>query len=110
MPDKANDPLPKAPDLRETAEAIARGRELPRKPSGCGTRRIGRSKAFRPPLSRQIAPSTTRTRSWATCRRAVRLLPRQHLRATQRHDTKCGDAESTVRFRHDGDSRTRPLA
>ncbi len=28
MPDKANDPLPQAPDLRETAEAIARGREL----------------------------------------------------------------------------------
>jgi len=28
MPDKANDPLPKAPDLRETADAIARGREL----------------------------------------------------------------------------------
>ena len=28
MPDKANDPLPKAPDLSETAEAIARGREL----------------------------------------------------------------------------------
>ena len=28
MPDRANDPLPEAPDLRETAEAIARGREL----------------------------------------------------------------------------------
>ena len=28
MPDKANDPLPKTPDLRETADAIARGREL----------------------------------------------------------------------------------
>ena len=26
MPDKANDPLPEAPDLSETAEAIARGR------------------------------------------------------------------------------------
>ena len=28
MPDKANGPLPKTPDLSETAEAIARGREL----------------------------------------------------------------------------------
>src|SRR4051794_17557309 len=28
MPDRANDPLPATPDLRETAEAIARGREL----------------------------------------------------------------------------------
>ena len=28
MPDKANDPLPEAPDLNETAEAIARGRKL----------------------------------------------------------------------------------
>ena len=28
MPDRANDPLPKPPDLSETAEAIARGREL----------------------------------------------------------------------------------
>ena len=28
MPDRANKPLPKAPDLSETAEAIARGREL----------------------------------------------------------------------------------
>ena len=28
MPDRANDPLPETPDLRETAEAIARGREL----------------------------------------------------------------------------------
>ena len=28
MPDRANDPLPKAPDLSETAQAIARGREL----------------------------------------------------------------------------------
>ena len=28
MSDKANDPLPKAPDLNETADAIARGREL----------------------------------------------------------------------------------
>jgi hypothetical protein len=28
MPDKANDPLPKDPDLSGTAEAIARGREL----------------------------------------------------------------------------------
>ena len=28
MPDRANDLLPETPDLRETAEAIARGREL----------------------------------------------------------------------------------
>jgi hypothetical protein len=28
MPDKANEPLPKAPELSETAQAIARGREL----------------------------------------------------------------------------------
>jgi hypothetical protein len=28
MLDKANDPLPIAPDLSETADAIARGREL----------------------------------------------------------------------------------
>ena len=28
MPDKANGPLPKAPDLSETAEALVRGREL----------------------------------------------------------------------------------
>ena len=28
MPDRANDPLPEAPDLSETAQAIARGREL----------------------------------------------------------------------------------
>ena len=28
MPDKANDQLPETPDLSETAEAIARGREL----------------------------------------------------------------------------------
>jgi len=28
MPDNANEPLPKAPDLREPADAIARGREL----------------------------------------------------------------------------------
>ena len=28
MPDRADDPLPKAPNLSETAEAIARGREL----------------------------------------------------------------------------------
>jgi len=28
MPDRANDLLPEIPDLRETAEAIARGREL----------------------------------------------------------------------------------
>jgi hypothetical protein len=28
MPDKANNPLPEAPDLNETASAIARGREL----------------------------------------------------------------------------------
>jgi len=28
MPDRANDPLPKAPDLSEKAGAIARGREL----------------------------------------------------------------------------------
>jgi hypothetical protein len=28
MADKANDPLPDAPDLSEVAEAIARGREL----------------------------------------------------------------------------------
>ena len=28
MPDKANDPLLEAPDLNETASAIARGREL----------------------------------------------------------------------------------
>ncbi len=28
MPDKANDLLPEAPDLSETAQAIARGREL----------------------------------------------------------------------------------
>ena len=28
MPDRANDPLPKAPDLNETADALARGREL----------------------------------------------------------------------------------
>ena len=28
MPDKANDPLPKAPDLSEAAQAIARGRVL----------------------------------------------------------------------------------
>jgi hypothetical protein len=28
MPDRPNDPLPKAPELNETVEAIARGREL----------------------------------------------------------------------------------
>ena len=28
MPDEANGPLPEAPDLRESAEAIGRGREL----------------------------------------------------------------------------------
>jgi hypothetical protein len=28
MPDRANDLLPETPDLRETAQAIARGREL----------------------------------------------------------------------------------
>ena len=28
MPDRANDLLPETPDLRETADAIARGREL----------------------------------------------------------------------------------
>jgi ElaB/YqjD/DUF883 family membrane-anchored ribosome-binding protein len=28
MPDKANDPLPITPDLSETADALARGREL----------------------------------------------------------------------------------
>ena len=28
MPDRPNDPLPKAPELSETVEAIARGREL----------------------------------------------------------------------------------
>jgi hypothetical protein len=28
MPDKANEPLPKAPELSETTQAIARGREL----------------------------------------------------------------------------------
>ena len=28
MPDKANDPLPDAPELCEAAEAVARGREL----------------------------------------------------------------------------------
>ena len=28
MPDKANGPFPKAPDLSETADGIARGREL----------------------------------------------------------------------------------
>ena len=31
MPDRAKDPLPKAPDLSETTEAIARGRELVKK-------------------------------------------------------------------------------
>ena len=28
MPDRANDPLPETPELDETAQAIARGREL----------------------------------------------------------------------------------
>ena len=28
MPDRANDPLPETPDLREAAQALAQGREL----------------------------------------------------------------------------------
>jgi hypothetical protein len=103
MPDKANDPLPKAPDLSEAAQAIARGGSLLKRPSGYVKRRISRSKVFNPPSSKRIALSIARTSSWATRRRAVHLRPRQSLRTTRRHDTNCAlesdarrDAESTV--------------
>ena len=87
MPDRANDPLPEAPDLSETAQAIARGRDLSSKPVGWAKRRTGRSKRFRPPSSRQIASSTARTSSWVIGRRAARPPPQDRLRK-KGHDTE----------------------
>jgi hypothetical protein len=51
MPDRANDPLPKAPDLSETAQAIARGRELVKEAQRL--RRLGEM----PPTNRACAAS-----------------------------------------------------
>ena len=52
MPDKANDPLPRAPELNETEEAIARGRELVKQAQRLGEqadRQIEEAWADRPP-------------------------------------------------------------
>ena len=61
MPDRANDPLPEAPDLSETAQAIARGRELVKQ-----ARRLGEE------ADRQIEGVQ------ATIEQADRVLDRSH--------------------------------
>src|SRR4051794_524383 len=61
MPDRANNPLPEAPDLSETAQAIARGRELVKQ-----ARRLGEE------ADRQIEEVQ------ATIEQADRVLDRSH--------------------------------
>ena len=54
MPDKANDPLPEAADLSETAEAIARGRELVKDAQRLREEADRQIEEFRPPSSGPI--------------------------------------------------------
>ena len=61
MPDKANDPLSKTPDLRETADAITRGREL-----------VKQAQPLREQADRQIEGVQ------ATIEKADRVLDRSH--------------------------------
>jgi exonuclease VII small subunit len=64
MPDKANDPLPGAPELNEAAEAIARGREL-----------VKQAQRLREEAERQIEEvQTTLTQADRTLDRSQQLL------------------------------------
>jgi hypothetical protein len=64
MPDKANNPLPEAPDLNETASAIARGREL--------VKQAQRLRRLREEAGRQIEEVQ------ATIEQSDRILDRSH--------------------------------
>ena len=64
MADKANDPLPEAPELNEAAEAIARGREL-----------VKQAQRLREEAERQIEEvQTTLTQADRTLDRSQQLL------------------------------------
>src|SRR3954451_6602752 len=76
MPDKANNPLPEAPDLNETASAIARGREL-----------VKQAQRLREEAGRQIEEVQ------ATIEQSDRILDRSHqLLVTRRASSAPCDA------------------
>ena len=75
MPTKLTIRYQKTPDLRETADAITRGRELVKQAQRLREQADRQIEGVQATLEEADRPSTARTSSSATRWRAIRLLP-----------------------------------